>query len=773
MSVEKSLELDVIIEQAAACASFSLGKKLVSETVPSFDPLVIRRDHARMKEALACVNHYGEMPFYGIYDLSDVLENASKGRVLTALDLVHEMHLIQGIRTLVSYERSLTDIEHPAIHELVDTLVVHDRCEKKLKSCINDYGEVIDSASSELKSIRSQLRHVDADIAAAANRFISMHGNSVVDSIVTYRSGRAVILVKASDKNLFGGLVYGDSASGQASYIEPQSLMSVNNRKQELLDKEQEEVNRILRECSSEVMVIAKEEIANIETCGILDAVFAKAKWGHQREACAAELTEEKTIRIVKAAHPLIDPKKVVRNTYVIENPDRMLLITGPNTGGKTVSMKIIGLFTLMTYCGMPVTCDSAEIPYFDRVFADIGDDQSVVSSLSSFSAHIKKQAEICRYATEDSLVLLDEVGSGTDPREGESLAIAILNDLREKKCMTVATTHYGRLKAYGKRHEDIHLASVQFDMEKLEPTYKYMEGVTGSSNAFEVAERYGLPKGIIKYARFLKDQARTREDELIESLEKQLNENELLKEELENKLAAVNEKEEQLKKEQNSLERQKDQFRMKAEKEAEEYVDSVRKEADAILKEIREREENAHFHEALETKRKLEEMQKEKQEKEDEKIPSDQEYYVGQAVELRSGDQVCQVIRIGKKDLTVLLNGREVRVKKNQIRPSMKVIPKKKPDPVVHVSASVFSSMPLECNLIGMHVDEAMETMDSYVDQAKVHGLKHFRIIHGDGSGALRKAVHQRLSKDKGVKSYRLGAPGEGGTGATVVELY
>ena len=225
--------------------------------------------------------------------------------------------------------------------------------------------------------------------------------------------------------------------------------------------------------CSKAVGEVAEEEIGNIETCGLLDALFAKAEWGREHDATAAELTEKKEITILKARHPLIDPKKTIANNYHLAEPQTTLLITGPNTGGKTVSMKIIGLFTLMTYSGMPVPAESAVIPYFDHVYADIGDDQSVAASLSSFSAHVQKLAEVTASATGNSLALLDEIGSGTDPREGEALAIAVLNELRERGCMTIATTHYSRLKAYGKRHSDILLASVQFDMEKLMPTYK------------------------------------------------------------------------------------------------------------------------------------------------------------------------------------------------------------------------------------------------------------------------------------------------------------
>ena len=422
-----------------------------------------------------------------------------------------------------------------------------------------------------------------------------------------------------------------------------------------------------------------------------------------------------------------------------------------------------------MTYCGIPVTCESASVPFFDRVFADIGDDQSVVSSLSSFSAHTKKQAEIARFATENSLVLLDEVGSGTDPQEGESLAISLLNELRKKCAMTIATTHFNRLKAYGKRHDDILLASVEFDMKNLQPTYRYVEGLTGQSNAFEVALRYGLPKHIVNYARFLKGQAKTQEDKLIETLDAELHEARKKEEEYNAKLEELNQKMKKLEKEQRAFEIEKSHWKQNAEEEAEKYIENAKLEADEILKEMR-KQKHAKYHEVLNTRNKL-------NNDEINELPVEntlhEDFEVGDVVELASSNQVARILEIRKKDIVISLNGRELHVKKNQLRPSLKMLPKEKSETFVTVkNHSVYSSIPLECNLIGLHVDEAMDKLDGYMDEARLHGLTSYRIIHGDGSGALRKAVHERLKRNKYVESYRIGMPQEGGTGATVVEI-
>ncbi|MCR5794724.1 MAG: endonuclease MutS2 [Solobacterium sp.] len=770
MSTAASLELPLIKEQIRTYCSFSAGQKRIEELEPVFDRLLIRHDLACTKEALEAVVHYGTMPFYGIRDIADILKGAQRGRVLNGNELVNVMHFISGVRSVLAYEKTLTDVAHPELKMLTDCLVVHEYTYRVLSRCLNDYGEVMDSASPELRSIRAALRRADNDIAAAAAKFTAAHSDSVVDKIITYRGGRAVILVRSQDKNAFGGLVYGESASGQAAYVEPAALIGVNNRKQELINREREEVERILAACSSEVEKTAAEELANLETCALLDEIFAKAQWGFAHNACTAVLSEQKMIELKKARHPLIDEKKVVANDYTLKEPHTTLLITGPNTGGKTVSLKIIGLFVCMSYCGIPVTCDEAVIPFFDKVYADIGDDQSVAESLSNFSAHIRKQADILTNATGSSLVLLDEIGSGTDPREGESLAIAILNELRERKCMTIATTHYSRLKAYGKRHPDILVASVAFDMEKLEPTYKYMEGITGQSNALAVASRYGLPSSVIKYASFLKNQSKTEEDELIEKLEAQLQETEVRNEKLGREIEENRKLKAELEKEKLRFEEEKDSFRAEAQKEADKYIEKAKREAEAVLKEMRRLQAGGKYHEVLEASKQLKKAEETPQIIED---TEDRDFRVGDAVQLRGSNQVCEILSIGKKDIRIDMNGREMRVKRSQIIPSRHVIVKKKPLQEVRIaSASVFDTMPMECNLIGMHVDEAMDKMTSYLDQAKIHGLKSCRIIHGDGSGALRKAAHEVLKKDKSVKEFHLGMLQEGGSGATVVIL-
>ena len=768
MNLEKSLELTKIIDDVSSFAAFSLGKENILNTEVSFNKLIINRNLSYTKEALEILKNNDTVPFGGIKDIRTTLVKADKGGLLSAQELNDVKNVLAGVNSVIKYYRNIHEVEMDNIGELFLSLVSFNILMEEIENSIDEYGVVLDSASSELYSIRKQLKRVDADINASIQRFLSKNRESVVDSIVATRNGRSVILVKSSDKNQYGGLIYGDSSSGQASYIEPKELLDLNNKKQELIIKEHEEINRILSYLSSDVAKTATEQIANIETLGLIDEIFAKANWGRSKDAVCALISDEYSINIEKARHPLIDPKVVVANTYRLIEPKKMLIITGPNTGGKTVSLKIIGLFVLMSYCGIPVPCEAISIPVFDNIFEDIGDDQSVESSLSSFSAHIQKQAKICNEATSESLVLLDELGSGTDPKEGESLGIALLNLLREKKCMTIVTTHYSRLKTYGKRHDDILLASVEFNMNTLEPTYKYFEGITGNSNAISVAKRYGLPKELIKYATFLNDQAKSEEDKLIEELDNELSKvrSELAKIEEEKERLEIESKE--LKKAQKNFYREKDEWKYKKENEAKAYLESIRKEAEEIIEDLKSRKD-IKLHEVIDKRKELEKIG------DFEEIIDDDNYEFssGEVIELKSTNQIARIININKKDILINLNGREMHVKKDQIRPSNKHLPKKdtKVETTINLDRDiVFSSMSLECNLIGMNVEDAMYKLENYLDEVKVHNLNYCRIVHGDGTGKLRKAVHNRLQNDNNVKEYHLAPPQEGGTGATIV---
>ncbi len=760
---EKRLDLDILVAQMSSYCAFSLGKEYLLNLEPSFNKLIIKRDLAIMKEALELTIKYNEMPFNGFRDIKNALYNTLKDRIITTNDCMNVISHLEGIKAIFEYFKDYKE-EYINLDELVSSIFYDKKFLDFLNGIFNEYGEIKDSATVELSSIRNKLRKLEGEIYSTSERFKKDYANRLVDGIITTRDNRVVVLAKNSDKNTIGGFIHGESASGQAAYVEPPIFIELNNKKISLLSQEEAEIEKILWDCSREIKKYADYILANLETVAILDSFFARALWGKNNECTTADLVSEKNIIIKKARHPLIDKNKVVSNSYNIKNPHNVLLITGPNTGGKSVSLKIIGLMVLMSYSGMPIPCEEATIPFFDKLFIDIGDEQSVVESLSTFSSHLSKLAEICDNATSKSLVLLDELGSGTDPKEGESLAIAILNELRERKCMIVATTHYGRLKSYGKKHDDILVASVEFDLQSLSPTYRFIEGITGQSNAFDIASRYGLSDKIIKYAKFLKEQNKSSEENLMEKLEKQLLEANELKDRLESELLEAQKAKEDALKLKEALENKKEEFIENAKLEAELYLEEKREEADYIIAELRKQvKNNVKYHEALSIKKQLDA-------EENTFVDDTDSFKVGDTVLIKSSNQVGIITNIKKNQVSIDVRGINIVSKIGNLKHSNVKINK----PIIKTSVNSFkiTEAKLECNLIGKTVEEALIILDKFLDNAKFAKMPMVRIIHGDGSGALRKAVHDRLRIDKSIKEFRLGMPNEGGSGATVVSF-
>lgn len=758
------LELKSIKEQMANLCSFSLGRERILELEPSFNFLVIRQENKRIKEALSATIHYGSMPFYGIKDYRVEIESAKKGRVLNPTECVSIGKLIQGVGAILAYSNKFEE-EREEISDLVESLVFHQSLKKEIENTFDSDGTVLDTASPALKEIRHQLNRLEQEIQKTTTQFLQKNKEYLAEQIITTRNDRVVALVKVSEKNRFGGFLHGESASGQTSYVEPSSFVDFNNRKQTLINKEKDEIELILLKISQLIQECADQLLGNLETASILDALFAKAQWGKNQEATVATLVSSKEVVLKKARHPLISYKEAVLNTYRIIPPISVLLITGANTGGKTVSLKTIGLAVLMTYCGMPICCEEAEIPFFDQVFIDIGDDQSIVQSLSTFSAHLSKLATITNQASSASLILLDELGSGTDPKEGESLAIAILDELRKRQSTVVATTHYGKLKAYGTKHEDILLASVQFDLEKLKPTYQYIEGLTGQSNAFDIAKRFGLSDEIIEKARQLKEKEKSQEDQLIEQLEKQSAENEILQAKLNHSILKSQAEEQEFLALKEAVAKERETIKRVAQEEAEYFVQVAKEESQRIIEELKTMQQEVKYHELLKVKEKLNDLTEITEEPLEEV-----EFKKGDFVELIQSNQIAQIVEIKKSRITIELNGKLVHTKVESVRPTHRKIDKKKQ--TFQVRTSKIGDFKSECNVLGLRVEEALQEVSKHIDDAQFHNYPQVRLVHGDGSGALRSAIHDWLRKNKSVDSFRLGMPREGSTGVTIVTL-
>lgn len=766
--VYEALELHLVQEQMAKHASFSLGKQLIRQMTPHFELLWVKRELARVKEAYALVVRYGNMPFGGIHDMRDSIEAAMKDMTLTTQELRGIADSTRAIDQMRKYMKA-SEIETPLIKELVDSFADHQPLASAIEHCISINNEILDNASPALKSIRKSILTCNGDISAEVQRFISRNASKLMDTITTVRNDRTCVLVKISEKNSVDGFVHGESASGQTAYVEPRSLLVLNNRLQALKSREQEEMQRILYELSQKVKAVGHELLGNQETFGVLDCIFARGLWTKEVDGCIATLqSEEDHLYLKQARHPLIDRKTVVANTYELKKPHHSLLITGSNTGGKTVTLKTIGLFVAMTMCGMPISAQEAIVPLFDAMYVDIGDDQSIQESLSTFSSHISKMADICEHASNRSLVLLDELGSGTDPKEGEPLAVAVLDHLRSRGAMVIATTHYSALKTYGADNEDILLSSVEFDMEQMKPTYHYIEGISGQSNAFEIARRYGLKESIIAFAQQRKEADRSQADAAMEKLERSLMENHDLKQKLELRLQDVYRLQESLEKEKRQLAQQKEEILEQVKADARKRMEASLEEAQDIIEELKQLQSDAKPHEMIERKTKLQQLA-EQNEVDDSRMEQDDCFAVGDYVKIRKLNYYGDIISMNKEKVCVLANGMKMNTTIHDIEHATKQVQKTKKKSYAKSSIRSFS---MECNVIGMRVAEALPIIDKYLDNAILAKAGSVRIIHGMGTGALRKGVHDYLKRNPRVESFHMGGQGEGGLGATVVAL-
>ncbi len=757
------LELETIKTKMMTHCSFSMGKTIISELKPSYNRLYIDRELKRGKEAYDLVIKYGSLPFDGIRDIRNGLEIAKKDGIVLSQDL---LAIASHGRVCLSMQDFLKKAE-VKVEQLLDLSASFDfsiPLSQQIEKCFNSSGELLDSASPKLKSLRKSLRDTEMNVMSMANKYIQSNSMKISENITTVRNERVVVLVKISEKNSVGGIIHGESSSGQTAYVEPECLVALNNQKRSILSEIEDEIERILFELSQLVKQWADAYHANLETLALLDSYNAKGQWAKEYDGVFATITSSKSFLLKHARHPLIDKKTVVSNTYSMPQDKHLLLIAGPNTGGKTVSLKVIGLSVLMTYCGMAVACEEAMIPLYDQVYVDIGDEQSIIHSLSTFSSHLTRLSSICENATSDSLVLLDELGGGTDPNEGEPFAVAILDYLRQIKCRCVATTHYSSLKAYGKTHEDILLASVAFDVEHMRPTYKYVEGLAGQSNAIAIAQKYGIKKSIIEQALVLKEASKTKEEKLMEVLEKEVLENKALQEKLDQTLLSIKEKEEALILQDQMFNKQKEKMLQEAEEKAQAYLDSLLNEADVIIQQMKEVQKEGQYHKGIALKKQIEQLVE--IEENDEEI-----YHIQEKdyVSIKGTNQRGTVERIDKKKAICNVNGMKITVKVQDLKPA--VAPVKKQEKSSY-KVDTPTSVKLEINLLGKRVDEALPLIDKYIDDLVLMRAPSARIIHGNGTGALRQAVTQHLKNHKMVSDYRLGGMGEGGLGVTVITL-
>lgn len=776
----KSLELDKILQKLAEQTSFEDARELALSIEPSTALFEANELIKETSDAHMLVGRFGAPAFGNIHNMTNALRRAEAGAVLTTLELLRIASLLRVIRSVVEWREKSSSIE-TCLDMRFNALSPNKFLENKISSTILSEEEIADNASPELFAIRKKIVSTSTKIREHLDKIIRSASNQkyLQDSIVTIRGGRFVIPVKAEFRSSVPGLVHDTSASGATVFIEPMSVVEANNDIRMLKSKEQAEIERILAELSSETGAYADSISRSFRILTELNVIFAKAHLAYNMKASTPILNDKGRILLKKARHPLIDKDKVVPTDIELGINFDTLVVTGPNTGGKTVSLKTIGLLTLMAMCGLMIpAADNSELSVFDNVLADIGDEQSIEQSLSTFSAHMTNIIKILEIADEHSLVLIDELGAGTDPVEGAALAVSILEKLRSQGAKIASTTHYAELKSFALDTDGVENACCEFDVATLRPTYRLLIGMPGRSNAFAISERLGMGSDIVERAKQLVSLENSKFESVVQKLEdsrneldQKIKENEELKAETQRILEEAQKKAAQNEKDcQNQLDLAKAQ--------AENIIAKARAQVYGVLDEIEKirKKQNVTAEEKAKLKadiRNMENAADPVQKRSNEEYTLPRKLKVGDLVLIFDIDKKATVLEVGEDNVLVQAGIIKTRVPISNIR-LLKQENVKVPQRSVTrtIRSDVKRTSSTEVDLRGETVIDAIIDVDKAIDSAVLSGLHQITIIHGKGTGVLRTEIQKHLKKHPSVRSFRLGTYGEGDSGVTIAEL-
>ncbi len=785
--VLKTLEYTKIIQALTDFADSEPGKKVCEALVPVTDLTEIRQAQAQTRDALSRLFKLGSTSFGGNNDMGFTIKTLEVGSTLSSSELLKIARLLDNVNRIKAYGRKdKEDAPSDSLDEYFEQLSPLTPLANEINRCILAEDEFADDASAKLKSIRRLMVTTNDKIHSQLLSMVNGSYRSYLqDAVITMRNNRYCIPVKSEYKSQVHGMVHDQSATGSTFFIEPAAVVELNNQLKELALQEQEEIERILADLSAQAGEYTHELMVNQKTMTHLDFVFAKAKLAMEQNATEPVFNTDHSINIRKGRHPLLPKKQVVPIDIHLGKDFDLLIITGPNTGGKTVSLKTVGLFTLMGQAGLHIPAlDRSELSIFTEVFADIGDEQSIEQSLSTFSSHMKSIVHILAHADENSLCLFDELGAGTDPTEGAALAIAILNHLHDRGIRTMATTHYSELKIYALSTSFVENACCEFNVETLQPTYRLLIGIPGKSNAFAISSKLGLPDAIIEAA---KEQI-SKEDESFEDVIADLEHSRITIEKEQKEIAEYKERirtlQEQLKAKNEKIDRAKDKILREANEKAREILQEAKEVADETIRDFNKVTSGTDI-KALEKKRqKVRDKISEKNEKLALKADNNQpKQKTLDPAKLKKGDSV-KVISMGLKGTVSTLPDSKgnLFVQCGIMRTSVNVrdlvyveeatitTPTLQRTSSGKIKMSKVSSISTEINLLGRTVDEALAELDKYLDDAYLAHLPSVRVVHGKGTGALRSAIHNHLKRLKYVKDFRLGEFGEGDAGVTIV---
>ncbi|WP_160043127.1 endonuclease MutS2 [Paenibacillus sp. USDA918EY] len=780
-----TMEYRKILNTCAGYTQTSMGKQITENLRPDIDLESVKKLLQATDEAYTVERLKGTPSFGGISDVSAALKRAKIGGTLNPHELLAISNTTGGARRIKRFISQMNEDEPLALLVSISENISEQKAlEDAIKACISDEADVLDSASSELAQIRRELRSGEVRIREKLDNMIrsSSVAKMLQDQLVTIRGDRFVIPVKAEYRSYFGGIVHDQSGSGATLFIEPESIVAMNNKLRETRMKEEREIEVILQKLTAKVGEQADLLLFDLDLVGQLDFIFAKGRLAHAMKASKPIMNDRGFLKLRKGRHPLIDMEKVVPIDVELGNSYTSIIVTGPNTGGKTVTLKTIGLLSLMAMSGMFVPAEEgSQLCVFDAIYADIGDEQSIEQSLSTFSSHMTNIIRILKNMTPKSLVLLDEVGAGTDPAEGSALAIAILEHIHQMGCRMVATTHYSELKAYAYERKSVINASMEFDVNTLSPTYRLLVGVPGRSNAFAIAERLGLPNQILDFARGQVNEEDQRVEHMIASLEENRLGAEVEREQAEKLRQEMEQLRSRHQQELEKLEQQRDRLIEKAQAEAKEVIAKAKREAEEIIGDLRQlaKEEGAAVkeHKLIAARKRLDdaEPQQRKKSAARNKPKAPRKIEAGDEVMVYSLNQKGHVVELaGSKEAVVQLGIMKMKVGLDDLElvQTHEAAAKQTQRQATTVKRTRDDNVRTELDLRGANLEEALIEVDRFIDEAFLGNLGQVYLIHGKGTGILRKGITDYLRRHKHVKSFRLGNYGEGGTGVTVAEL-
>lgn len=767
LDVYQTLEIAKVLEEVASYSRSEIAREKIL-SLKMLPKEVVVHDLTLLDEMMSYILRFGDISFSSSSNLKPIIESAIKEGVLTPSDLDKVAGDIESANKIYKQFSKIDKTKYFNLQKLGESLFDLSELEKKIRKIVLPNLSISDDASPKLSSIRKEIIKKEQEVRASSNELIQKYHEYLSENSISIRNGHFVLPVKTSYKNKINGIIHDFSSSGQTTFIEPSSMVNLSNQIYALKVDEQEEIYRLLKELSLLVKKHSSEIESNNKILAEFDYIAAKAHYSNKYKSFVSEMSDEPIIDLKKARHPLLDQTKVVANDFYFDKDNRIIIISGPNAGGKTVALKTLGILVMMNQMGLAIpTISKAKLSYFPKIYADIGDNQSLSDNLSTFAAHVSNLSTITHFVKEDDLVLLDELGTGTSPNEGSSLALAISDFLVKKNCFALISSHYEAMKEYPYRQKAVQNAMMVFDEKKLEPTYVLKIGYPGRSYGLEMAKRYRLDAKVIEDSKkYLQKSSTKGVNDVLEKLNATLRENEQLERNLKEKTRQIEIKEKDLKHQAKVLQEKKDSLLEDVDSIKEQLIVDAKKEIDKLIK--AKNNPNTKVSDLLTVKQQLDHLFDEEEE-----IKDVEEISLGDYVKIESLGIVGKVVRINKNKVDIISEeGMTYKTTLDSITKTEAPKGVKKTKTNVDELVNYKSNVKMELNIIGKHVDEGIDELSKYLDDARLRGFKEVRIIHGMGSGALRQAVHEYLDKCSFVEEYHLGGQFDGSSGATIVKL-